>query len=436
MDKYFKLLNDLYPLHRTLVSDDTDKAYEMILTVVKKMGLSGDNILLHEFPSGSELSTWITPKKYNLKNYYLSEIKGKRENKLITKKEIPLSIAEYSHAVDRILTWDEIRSHLFHSDKRPQDIPFVVKYLYKDNFGFCLPKIKFEKINPSSKFRAVIESEFTNDRLKCLEIVLPGKKEESVLSIANICHPYQVNDSITGVINSLLLIEKFMKKKHNFTLRFGFWPETIGAQAYFTKYHRRKSMFKYAIFTEMLGTSGKHALQFSRQNNTLLDRAAEYVLKQMNLPYYTGRYLSVLRNDERIANGPNLDIPTVSLSRWPYAEYHTSADTPAIVNMRNIKTSSEATAMILDIIDSDRVLYPSFFGQPFLTRFDLFYDPLESPDLEKLNKMQEDIYSYSDGKTSLFDIAERLNYKWNNLIEEARKLKQAGLFRYRRDKQL
>ena len=72
MNKYFNLLKQLWPLHRTLVSDDTDKALEQISYFLKDtLKLPPENILLHEFCSGSELSTWVVPKKYTLRDYTL-----------------------------------------------------------------------------------------------------------------------------------------------------------------------------------------------------------------------------------------------------------------------------------------------------------------------------------------------------------------------------
>ncbi|MDA2936646.1 DUF4910 domain-containing protein [Acidobacteria bacterium AH-259-A15] len=437
MHRYFNLLKELWPLHRTLVSDDTDKALELISSFLKdKLKLPAENMLLHEFPSGTELSTWIVPKKYTLRDYTLVQ-KGARERVLIDRSScIPLSVAEYSQPIDCIMEWDELRDHLFYSERREQAIPFVFKYYYRNGFGFCLPKVLYETLDRRQRFYAKIESEFTDGTLKCLEIVLPGKTEESLLTMSNVCHPYQVNDSITGSINALMLIEHFMKHPTYHTLRFGFWPETIGAMAYFCRYRSQVEMFKYAIFTEMLGTGGTHALQFSRQENTLIDRAAVYALEHLNkVEYNSGRYTTVLRNDERISNGVNLNIPTVSLSRYPYPEYHTSDDNPSIIDMNNIKVSWEITRDLLSIVDEDVTLVPQdLFGQPFLTRYGLFHDPPESggSSTKNLNKMMEDIFSYSDGTMTLFDIAERYGYDWEDVKFLARGLLDNSLFTTRR----
>jgi aminopeptidase-like protein len=434
LQRYKDLLVKLWPLHRTLVSDDTDKAYELIHSFLKdSLKLPTRDIQVHEFESGSELSTWFVPKKYTLNDYGLTQL-GATERCLIDRSNISLSIAEYSQPVDAVVEWEELKDHLFYSDRRPDAIPFVFKYFYRSNYGFCLPKTVFDSIDRNQKFHLRIDSEFNEGMLKLMEVVLPGKSDDSLLVMSNICHPHQVNDSITGVINNLMLIEHFMKTETHHTLRFGFWPETIGAMAYFTRYRDQVSQFKYAVFTEMLGTSGKHAFQLSRQENTLIDRVAEYALSTRGCDYLSGRYTTVLRNDERISNGVNLDIPSISLSRYPYPEYHTSDDNPSIIDMKQVEESWEITRDILTIVDEDRTLVPGeLYGQPFLTRYDLFYDPiLAGGDASRnYNKIMEDIFSYSDGTCTLFDIAQRFNYPWEDVRFLAKGLEDHNLFSVR-----
>jgi aminopeptidase-like protein len=115
------------------------------------------------------------------------------------------------------------------------------------------------------------------------------------------------------------------------------------------------------------------------------------------------------------------------LSRTPYAEYHTSNDNPSIIDMDRLKESSEVTRLIVDILDTDRKLRPTFIGQPFLTRYGLFHDHTEGPEAQMLNRIQEDVYSYSDGKTSLFEIADRFRYDWQTVKEQAERLMKAKL---------
>ena len=51
----------------------------------------------------------------------------------------------------------------------------------------------------------------------------------------------------------------------------------------------------------------------------------------------TGPFRRVVASDEIVTNGPGFDIPTPSLTRWPYSQYHTSDDNPDIVDPGNLK---------------------------------------------------------------------------------------------------
>lgn len=432
MNSYRRLLEVLWPMHRTLVSEDMDRAVDMIREFARKeLNVPEDWITCHEFPSGAEASTWIVPKKYTLHEYSLEEITPSGTRMIVQPSDCPLSVAEYSIPVDETLSFEELRPHLFFSERRPEAIPFVFKFFYRPNWGFCIPKATFDTLDPVASYRVRIDAEFSEGALKCLEIVLPGDSDNSLLIMSNICHPWQVNDSITGAINALMLVERFHAKPRRHTLRFGFWPETIGAQAYFSKFIDQKERFKGALFTEMLGTPGEYALQLSRQETASPDCAARFVLESRGIPHRTGRYTTVLRNDERISNGVNLDIPTISLSRYPYPEYHTSDDTPSLVDMQNIIEANDLCEEILDILDAACRLVPGeLFGQPFLTRYGLFHDsPLAGDDPKcNLNKITEDVISYSDGRTSLFDIAYRFGYRMEDVEFVAHGLVENGLF--------
>jgi aminopeptidase-like protein len=428
-----ELISRLYPLRRTLVSDDMDKAISIITDHVKDIGIPPEDIHLHKFKSGTEASTWIIPKKHVLRDYSLVQIEDKKKETIISKKDMPLSVIEYSEPIDKVMPWTELKDHLFFSEKRPKTIPFVYNFFYRPNWGFGIPKVKYDKLNKKAMFHAIIDSEKVDGELKCLEVVIPGESAESILVMSNICHPYQVNDSLSGAINALMLIKYFSKRKNRYTLRFGFWPETIGAHAYFSKMESVKHIFKYAIFTEMLGINENHALQLSRQEDSLADRVAKFVLK--NEEFRVGRYTTIARNDERVSNGVNLDIPTISLTRQPFYEYHTSDDNPLTTIIGKITESNEVTKEIIKIIDENGALVnPSFLGQPFLTRFNMFVDfkkDPKNPNKLNKNKIMEDVFSYSDGKASLFDIAEKFDYPWDIVKEIADKLVENKLFEFK-----
>jgi aminopeptidase-like protein len=86
------------------------------------------------------------------------------------------------------------------------------------------------------------------------------------------------------------------------------------------------------LFLDSTGSQNSLALQRTRQDNHLLDRVARYVLKKRGKDYREGEFAQVAPNDERIINGPGVGVPAISLSRFPYPEYHTSDDNLDIIH--------------------------------------------------------------------------------------------------------
>ena len=76
--------------------------------VRQKLELPPSQIRIDEFPSGAEVSTWIIPKKYTLRDYSLHEVLNGKERAVVTRDLPVLSIAEYSRAVDARLSWTEL----------------------------------------------------------------------------------------------------------------------------------------------------------------------------------------------------------------------------------------------------------------------------------------------------------------------------------------
>ena len=192
----------VFPLNRTLVSDDTDKTLEIIGNALPDSIYN--NYRLIKVPSGSKCWTWTVPKKYIVKEAYIKDEYGKE---IINFRNNYLHLVSYSEPVNTILTFDELDKHLFYSEERPDAIPWKF-YYYKNDWGFCLPFNVYKNIDRDLKYNCVIDVEFCNDYLKIGELFIEGKMKDELLIITNICHPYQVNDSITGNNRFYLLFFK------------------------------------------------------------------------------------------------------------------------------------------------------------------------------------------------------------------------------------
>jgi len=407
-----KFIREIYPLNRTLVSEGTDLTLEKIGEALPK-DFCVNAYRIIEIPSGTRCWTWTAPKKYVLRNAYLEDSAGKR---ILDIRDSFLHVASYSQPVDAWLTYDQLLPHLHYSSKRPAAIPWKF-YYYSPNWAFCIPYNIFRSLNPSETFHAVIQSEFVDGSLKVGELYIKGRSPSELLIITNICHPCQVNDSITGVSVVIDMLHALNVQDLNTSLRVLFLPETIGSICYFATQPNASDNIRWGIFTEMLGNQDTLALQYSFEGSTYIDRVSEYVLTVQGKPFRTGAFRQIVGNDELVTNGPGLHIPTVSLSRSKatgdsFPEYHTSDDNPDILIEEYLHEARAVLQGIIGIINSDYIPHRRFKGPIFLTGHGLWN---VWGDLPEGKEHTDRIMYLLEGELSVFDIAWKLGLRFEDV---------------------
>ena len=409
-----KLIKDIWFKRRDIVSEGFDESLEYISKLIP--------LKIHKISSGTKCWTWKVPEKWGIKEGYIEDLKG---NRLLDLKDHPLHVLSYSLPVNKVVSKEELMKHLHTDPKRPGAISFKFKY-YERDWGFCIQHNKLKKFT-KDKYKVFIGSKFEKGALKVGDFTIRGKSNEIIVVVAHLCHPAMANDDLSGV-SVLVDVAKKLKKKNNYyTYKFLLLPETIGSIAYLSQNEDIIPKMKCGIFLEMLGNGNIHALQLSRQGSTRLDRVAEYIMKKKLDNFRKGLFRKVVCNDEMVFNGPGLDIPMISISRYPYPEYHTSDDNLKIISEKKLVESRDLVLEILDIMDSDYIPKRKFKGPVFLSGYGLWVDWQENP---KLSENIEQIMLRLEGDKSVFDIAEELDMDYrevrsyldgfykNNLIEK------------------
>ncbi len=407
----YNTVKDLYLTRRDLLSDGYDKALDYISQKIP--------LKIHSIPSGTKCWTWVVPEKWTVEDAYI-EADGK---KLLDLEDHPLHVVSYSLPIDKTVSKNELLEHLHTNPKRPNAIPFQFRY-YERDWGFCMEHNRLQDFT-FDQYHVVIKSKFEKDSIKIGEVLIKGESEETIVLVAHLDHPAMANDDLAGVAVLVGVTESLLQKNNSrYTYRILIVPETIGSIAYLSQNEDIISNLRYGIFFEMLGNDNEFALQFSRQENTLIDMAATNILKQKITKFSQGRFREVIANDEMVFNGPGLDIPMISISRWPYPEYHTSDDNISIIKPEKL---DEAKKLILEIIETlEKNYYPlrKFRGPPFLSGYGLWVDWQE--DLQQ-NLLLEKIFMEFDGKKSLIEIAEQFDIPFSKIFEYVNKFVDAGL---------
>src|SRR5512134_400994 len=123
------ILAEFFPLHRTLASDDHEKALEIVGSYMP----ASSNYIIDTYAPLTPVWTWKVPERYVVHDAYLESEDGQR---IVDFRDNPLHIVSYSLPVDKVLSFEELRPHLYFNEKRSHTIPWVFKY-YDRDWGFC-----------------------------------------------------------------------------------------------------------------------------------------------------------------------------------------------------------------------------------------------------------------------------------------------------------
>jgi aminopeptidase-like protein len=411
------VLEEIYPLHRTLVSDGLDRALE----IVNEYMPDEAEYQIENYLPGRKAWTWTIPERYVVHRAYLETENGE---KVVDFADNPLHLLSYSLPTDAKLTWEELEPHLYYNMKRPWAIPWQFKY-YERNWGFCLSKDKFDQLSRDVKYHAVIDVEFVIDPQNGFRVgtgvIHPrgGRAEGAgeLLICTHICHPNQANDDAAGVATAIELAHRLTNNPlpaGAMSVRFLFCPETIGSISYLSRHEDLIPGLKGGIFIEMTGNDNSIVLQRSRQDDALIDRVARSVLNHAGKEFREGEFAQVVANDERVINGPGVNVPCISISRWPYDEYHTSDDSPEIIAEERLQEAADVIEEITRIYATNYIPRRKFRGPVFLSGYGLWVDwRVNRP----LNRATEKIMMMFEGNASVFEIAEAVKMDYQEVRE-------------------
>lgn len=403
------VLGEILPLHRTLASDDMDKTLEILGSYLPENA----NYRIEKFPPLSKVWTWYVPERYEVNEAYLETEDGE---KVVDFKDNNLHLVSYSLPINKLLSWEELEPHLFYNEELPHTIPWKFKY-YERDWGFCLSKNQFDQLSREKRYHAVIDSEFITDPEKGFRVATAtlhpkgGQCNDSgeMFIMAHTCHPSQANDDAAGVITALEVARRLAINPlpaGSMSVRFWFGPETIGTITYLANHEDQIPAIRSGIFIEMTGNDNTIALQRSRQNDSLIDRIGHYVLSKKKCNFREGAFTEIIANDERVLNGPGLNVPTISITRYPYPEYHTSDDNLTIIHEAKLLQAADVIEEIIRIFATNYIPVRKFRGPVFLSGHGLYVD---WQDDWELNRNIEKIMMRFEGDQSIFDIVEELD---------------------------
>lgn len=408
----FSLIEELWFLQRNLVSDDYDRALFRL-----RDALDG-RMIIHEYPTGEPCWTWRIPEKWTCDEACLETLDGRR---VIDFADHPLHVVSYSLPFEGIVGREELLRHIHVHPWLPEAIPFAFNY-YQRDWGLCAAQTVRDTLTEPA-YRVVIRTRFEPGTLKVGEVVIPGESDQCFVLVAHLCHPAMVNDDLTGVVVGLEAARRLLAgPRPHYTYRLLILPETIGSVAYLSHNEQLIPKMVGGLFLEMLGGDRPHALQGTLMPESQPERVLRSAFPALDPQGYTAPYRQVINNDERQFNAPGVRVPMLSLARverrssptWPYPEYHSSFDTPAIVTPERLEASLSLLMGLLSAWERNAYVVNRFKGEIFCSGYGIWIDYRVNP--EGHRRLFE-IMERCDGERTVADIAVELDIPFEAVWE-------------------
>jgi len=416
IENYF---DRLWPICRSI----TGSGFRSSLDILKEIA----PLEYLEFKTGDKVLDWVVPKEWEVNDAYIIDPDG---NKIADFKKNNVHLVGYSVPFSGTLSLPELKEHLHSLPGQPSAIPFVTSY-YNDHWGFCLSHDQLKTLRPG-QYQVLVDTKLKNGKLLLGQAVLPGKSKKEILLSSYLCHPSLANDNLSGPLVLAFLYDQISRiPDRQFTYRFLFIPETIGAVAFLSKYGNalKKNLAAGFVLT-CVGDAGDFTYKLSRQGDSLADRAALRVLKETGKKYKVIPFDPAVGSDERQYCSPGYDLPVGSLMRTQYTiypEYHTSLDNKSFMDFKCMAEMVETYCSIARAIEvNHRWKNQKPYGEPQVGRRGLFRSLSEKGRQEDELAMWW-LLNLSDGKNDLISIAERSGAKVETLARVAGKLEEAGL---------
>ena len=425
------LIEELYMRNRSLVTDDYRDSLKYI---------DSNEIPLeyHRFPSGDVVwDSWVIPQRWDVEEAYVEF----NDERIINFHDHPLHLPSYCPPFEGTVDRGELIDHCFTHAADPEAIPFHFRYAYRPwdrDWGFCVPQSTVDTLE-EGVYDVHIDTKFHDDELIVAEHNIDGRLDETVVLVAHLDHPGMANDDLAGVSVGCEIMRRLQDfEPLRYSYKFLIVPEIIGSVAYLERYPSEVDRMIYGMFLEMPGNDNRLLLQSSFEADSPIDSAAKKALEMCPEPFEIDTFRSQVGNDELVFEAPGIEVPMISISRFPYDEYHTQFDTPDIIHQDKLESYKRYIIDIIEIIETDVQPQRNFNGLPALShpKYDLYIDPHQALDQQGLSDFTSGVSDFQnrilrelDSSTSALKLSEKFDLPYDFVLEYLEKLEEKDLIR-------
>jgi len=419
-----ELVEELYLTDRGFVTED----YQCCIEYIDEHEL---DLEFHTFESGTTIwDSWVVPQKWSVEEAYIAT-DGTR---IVDYEQHPLHLISYSAPFEGTVSRETLTEHVHTHEALEEAIPWHFRQNYRpwDNeWGFCASQ-RFVDSLDREEYYVNIDTSFSEGEMVVGEHHLPGRTDETIVLAAHLDHTGMANDDLAGVAVGCELMRRLRDREdRRYSYTFLVVQEIIGSAAYLATHPEAAENFRWGVFLEMPGNDNRLLLQQTFTGDTRLDDVAEYVLDQRVEDGAVAPFRDAIGNDELVFESPGYEIPMISVSRYPYPEYHTHLDAPDIISEARLEEHCSYVEAVIDVLETDFVPERTFDGLPSLAnpKYDLYLDPREIDGTEErgLDAFRDRFFRYLDGSHTAFEIAREFGLEYEFVRDYLRDVVDAGL---------
>ena len=421
IDSYLKRL---FPIMRSI----TGPGNRETLSILKEIA----PLETKEYLSGTKVYDWTVPDEWQVREAWIIDKDG---NKLVDFQNCNIHLVGYSEPVHEWLTFDELKEHLhFHNDL-PEAIPYITSY-YNRDWGFCVNQAQYKLLSEyKERLEVMIDSDFNpNGSLTIGELIIPGRSEKEILISTYLCHPSLANDNLSGILMTAFLARELLKKDLQWSYRFIWIPETIGAITYCSMNEAEVREIDTGLLVSTVGGPGKLGYKMSWQKDHYINRLIEKNFYDDEKEFMIYPF-DIHGSDERqfSSQGFRINMATVCKDRYyEYPYYHSSLDNLSYVNGEQIEETLKIYLGIIKKLEDRRVYRTvSTSCEIMLSKHGLYpkYGGTLRPNSNNFTNVDLRLWVlfYSDGKNSLDEIADMLGKDVKLIEGEYRILEKKGI---------
>jgi aminopeptidase-like protein len=416
-EQMFELIQRLYPICRSITGDGVRQTLKILQEHIP--------LVVREVPSHTPVFDWTVPREWNIRDAYIKNSQGE---KIVDFHECNLHVLNYSLPVNKRVSLDELKAHVFTLPDKPDWIPYRTSY-YKENWGFCLSHNQLAGL-PEGEYEVFIDSSLEDGCLTYGEYFLKGQADDEILISTHVCHPSLANDNLSSIALAVFLGKYLSARSSKYSYRFLFTPGCIGSITWLSLNEAQVARIKHGLVLACVGDTGEITYKKSRRGNATIDRAVIQVLRDAGDPYEVCEF-SPYGYDERQFCSPGFNLPVGCFMRTPHGqfpEYHTSADNLEFIDLKSLDDSFTKCLSILNVIENNAIyLNQNPKCEPQLGRRGLYSAIGGQSDGKTQELAMLWVLSFSDGENSLLDIADRSGVPFAVIHRAAEALKQSQL---------